>query len=52
MSAEATSDPEKLLGLAQAGDNTALGQLLELYHDYLALLARLQIGRRSIYPRA
>jgi len=37
---------EQLLGLAQAGDNAALGQLLEQYRNYLALLARLQIGRR------
>ncbi len=46
MTASATPDPEKLLRLAQAGDGPALGRLLELYHDYLALLARLQIGRR------
>src|SRR6516225_7698379 len=46
MSVGAASDPEKLLRLAQAGDGAALGQLLEMYHDYLALLARLQIGRR------
>jgi RNA polymerase sigma-70 factor (ECF subfamily) len=40
------SSAEQLLGLAQAGDNAALGQLLEQYRNYLALLARLQIGRR------
>ena len=40
------SDPEQLLGLARAGDDSALGQLFELYHGYLELLARLQIGRR------
>src|SRR5438067_1160990 len=39
-------DPEPLLRLAQTGNGPALGQLLELYRDYLALLARLQIGRR------
>jgi RNA polymerase sigma-70 factor, ECF subfamily len=39
-------EPEQLLGLARAGDGSALGQLLELYRNYLALLARLQIGRR------
>jgi RNA polymerase sigma-70 factor (ECF subfamily) len=39
-------DPEELLGLARAGDATAGGQLLELYRNYLTLLARLQIGRR------
>jgi RNA polymerase sigma-70 factor (ECF subfamily) len=40
------ADPEQLLGLAQAGDREALGQLLELYGNYLTLLARMQIGRR------
>jgi RNA polymerase sigma-70 factor (ECF subfamily) len=39
-------DPEQLLALARAGSVPALGQLLELYRDYLALLARLQISRR------
>ncbi|MGH7226066.1 MAG: sigma-70 family RNA polymerase sigma factor, partial [Gemmataceae bacterium] len=38
--------PEQLLALARAGDDSALGQLFELYHGYLELLARLQIGRR------
>jgi len=42
----ASPDPERLLSLARAGDGAALGQLLELYHAYLELLARLQIGRR------
>jgi RNA polymerase sigma-70 factor (ECF subfamily) len=36
--------PEQLLGLARGGDGRALGQLLELYRGYLALLARLQVG--------
>src|SRR5260370_29778115 len=40
------SDPENLLRQARAGDGPALGRLLELYRNYLALLARLQIGRR------
>ena len=31
---------------ARAGDGPALGQLLELYQNYLTLLARLQIDRR------
>jgi RNA polymerase sigma-70 factor (ECF subfamily) len=35
-----------VLKLARAGDAVALGQLLQLYRNYLALLARLQIGRR------
>ncbi len=39
-------DPERLLGLARDGNGPALGQLLELYRNYLALLVRLQIGRR------
>jgi RNA polymerase sigma-70 factor (ECF subfamily) len=34
-----------LLRLARRGDHPALGELLELYRNYLALLARLQIGR-------
>jgi RNA polymerase sigma-70 factor (ECF subfamily) len=40
------SDPERFLHLAQAGDAAALGQLLECYRNYLALLARVQLGRR------
>lgn len=39
-------DPEQLLRLVRAGNGAALGELLELYRDYLALLVRLQIGRR------
>jgi hypothetical protein len=39
-------DPEQIFRLAQAGDGEALGQLLELYRNYLTLLARLQINRR------
>jgi RNA polymerase sigma-70 factor (ECF subfamily) len=38
--------PERLLHLARAGSATALGQLLEQYRSYLALLARLQLSRR------
>ena len=41
-----TADPESLLALARAGEGAALGQLLEQHRGYLALLARLQIGRR------
>src|SRR2546430_14450900 len=40
------ADPEHLLQEARAGDAAALGRLLELYRRYLALLARVQIGRR------
>jgi RNA polymerase sigma-70 factor (ECF subfamily) len=39
-------DPEELLRLAQAEAGQALGRLLELYSNYLTLLARMQIGRR------
>lgn len=38
--------PEELLSLARSGDVAALGQLLELYRNYLTLLARLQVDRR------
>ncbi len=37
-------DPELLIGLARAGDEAALGRLLELYRNYLRLLARTQVG--------
>jgi RNA polymerase sigma-70 factor (ECF subfamily) len=46
MSPDPGPDPEELLCLARAGDGRALGLLLELYRNYLELLARLQIGRR------
>jgi RNA polymerase sigma-70 factor (ECF subfamily) len=46
MSDQVPASPEQLLILARAGNSQALGQLLELYRGYLALLARLQIGRR------
>jgi RNA polymerase sigma-70 factor (ECF subfamily) len=46
MGASAGTDPEQLLRLARTGSGSALGQLLELYRNYLSLLARLQIGRR------
>jgi len=39
-------EPEQLIPLARTGDRQALGQLLELYRNYLMLLARLQIRRR------
>src|SRR5437867_1737260 len=39
-------DPERLIARARQGDAVALGQLLEAYRSYLAILARLQIGRR------
>jgi RNA polymerase sigma-70 factor (ECF subfamily) len=46
MNSSVKPDPEELLSRARAGDGRALGQLLEAYRSYLALLARLQIGRR------
>jgi RNA polymerase sigma-70 factor (ECF subfamily) len=46
MSTRTDSDVEHLLLLARAGDRSALGQLVEIYRNYLTLLARLQIGRR------
>jgi RNA polymerase sigma-70 factor (ECF subfamily) len=39
-------DLEGLVYGARAGDDSALGQLLELFRSYLTILARLQIGRR------
>jgi len=46
MAADITLDPERLLNDARAGDAATLGRLLEMYRRYLALLARVQIGRR------
>jgi RNA polymerase sigma-70 factor (ECF subfamily) len=37
---------DALLSLARAGQAEARGQVLELYRNYLELLARIQIGRR------
>jgi RNA polymerase sigma-70 factor (ECF subfamily) len=46
MLASVPPDPVELLQAARAGDRPALGRLLELYRNYLRLLARLQVGRR------
>jgi RNA polymerase sigma-70 factor, ECF subfamily len=40
------SDVPELLNQARAGDEAALGKLLESYSRYLTLLSRVQIGRR------
>jgi RNA polymerase sigma-70 factor (ECF subfamily) len=46
MAALTDSKPDRLLSLAKAGHQQALGRLLEMYRAYLGLLARMQIGRR------
>jgi RNA polymerase sigma-70 factor, ECF subfamily len=43
MSADEGRDPERLLARARQGDAEGLGALLELYRNYLHLLARMQI---------
>jgi len=40
----AALSPELLLSRARGGDRDALGQLLELYRNYLMLIARGQLG--------
>jgi RNA polymerase sigma-70 factor (ECF subfamily) len=39
-------DPDQMIAQARAGSEAALGPLLELYRNYLRLLARVEIGRR------
>lgn len=39
-------NPEELIQEARAGTEAALGRFLELYRNYLRLLARVEIGRR------
>jgi RNA polymerase sigma-70 factor (ECF subfamily) len=39
-------NPGSLLRAARAGDGAARGRLLEMYRDYLKLLARLQLDQR------
>jgi RNA polymerase sigma-70 factor (ECF subfamily) len=46
MVARLQNDVDHLLAQAGAGDSHALGDLLESYRNYLALLARVQISRR------
>ena len=43
-------DPEQLLAEARHGGREALGRLLELYRNYLALLARTQIDLHVMSP--
>jgi RNA polymerase sigma-70 factor (ECF subfamily) len=38
------ASPDQLIALAQGGDQAALGRLLELYRNYLRLVARSLIG--------
>lgn len=40
------TDVGALLEQARTGDSARLGQLLESYHSYLRLLAKIEIGRR------
>lgn len=46
MRSGAQANPGRLLHQARMADGVSLGQLLELYRDYLFVLARTQIGRR------
>jgi RNA polymerase sigma-70 factor (ECF subfamily) len=46
MNRSAEQTPERLLLQARQGEEEALGALLGKYHNYLELLARLEIGRR------
>lgn len=39
-------DPEQMIQTARTGTDAGLGPLLELYRNYLRLLARIEIGRR------
>jgi RNA polymerase sigma-70 factor (ECF subfamily) len=43
MDAQGNPDPEQLLAEARRGRDEALGRLLEMYRNYLSLLARTQI---------
>src|SRR5262245_43142624 len=45
MTASQDEDPLDLLWRARQGDEVALGRLLQLYRNYLVLIARSQIGR-------
>lgn len=43
MAARPTPSPEQLLRLAKSGDPAALAELLDLYRNYLSILARVHI---------
>ncbi|MGP0068697.1 MAG: sigma-70 family RNA polymerase sigma factor [Isosphaeraceae bacterium] len=43
---DAGFDSQRLLVLAKDGDGVALGRLLERYRNYMAVLIRIQVGRR------
>ncbi len=46
MNYSSSIDPEQFLKQARKGDADALGKLLEFYRPYLALLARLRLGKQ------
>ena len=46
MNQASSHDPSTLINDARAGNDSACGRLLELYRNYLKLLARMQIGAR------
>jgi RNA polymerase sigma-70 factor (ECF subfamily) len=50
MPSEPRPDPEHLLALARSSGGAAVGQLLEVYRNYLTLLARTQ-NRRHLQGR-
>ena len=51
MDSQTGKDLNHLLAQARQGQNDALGRLLELYRDYVKLLADLQINRRlQVHP--
>jgi RNA polymerase sigma-70 factor, ECF subfamily len=46
MTRDGLADPTELIARARRGDESAVGQLLEISRNYLKLLARLQIDRQ------